>query len=103
LRHTAQDHKVVRVVLSWCLAALQVETYFGYITGTRVLDSYWIGLERDYSALNSVYMWPDGTSVGNGYVSNVDPVGGKRETQAPALSSRHCCLWQCLACYEHVC
>ena len=81
--------------------ALQVETYFGHITGTRVLSSYyWLGLERDYSAVNSVYMWPDGTSVGSGYVSNVDPVSAKRETQATALSRRRSSLWQCLTCYE---
>ena len=52
----------------------QVETYFGNVIGTRVLSSYyWIGLERDRRASNSLYSWVDGTQIGNGYVSNDDP------------------------------
>jgi hypothetical protein len=48
-----------------------VETYFGRRIGTRVLNSYYyIGLERDYSAVNTQFSWVDGTQIGNGYVSN---------------------------------
>ncbi len=48
-----------------------MEAYFGHSIGTRVLSSYYyIGLGRDYRAVNSLYTWVDGTQIGNGYVSN---------------------------------
>ena len=49
---------------------LEVERYFASGSGTARLSSYyWIGLERN-SAFNSLYRWPDGTEITNGYVSN---------------------------------
>jgi hypothetical protein len=59
------------LLLADCLPCLQVdiEWYFRDTTALASSESYWIGLYK--SPL--YYYWADGTSVGNGVVSNAGP------------------------------
>jgi hypothetical protein len=49
-----------------------VEKYFYGGSGTNVMSAtYWVGLERTTSPVR--FYWQDGSDVGNGAVSNVNP------------------------------